>query len=317
MRDSTSIFDRPIGESSTSRSAATAAHLASRKRASAVDSSGPENIPWFWQADQASVELRRKIEQAASLKVPILIVGETGSGKDLVARALHEARRKHFGLTKPEAPFVPVNVNTIPENLAESCLFGHERGAFTSARERQSGKFEQAQRGSLLLDEIQSLSLGVQAKLLRVLQDRLFERLGGRSQVETHCQIICASNQPLEVLVEKKTFRLDLYYRLNAFPIYLQPLREKQGLLDDIAQELLEQVQEKYSLKRKSIHPEVVYHLEKYDWPGNYRELEFSLLSAHLKSNTHEITADDLSPQIKGEFQNFIDSGYWGRNVSH
>lgn len=272
---------------------------------------------WFWQNETDSLELHEQIQKAATLKVPILIVGETGSGKDFIAKQLHEARRIHLGLTKVEAPFVPVNVNTIPENLAESCLFGHERGAFTSARERQSGKFERAQRGSLLLDEIQSLSLSVQAKLLRVLQDQLFERLGGKNSVETKCQVICASNQPLELLVEQKKFRLDLYYRLNAFPIYLKPLREKKSYLEEIILRLQDQVESKYSLPKKSIHPETMNYFSEYDWPGNYRELEFALLSAHLKSQTNELTGQDISPQIKGEFQQFIDSGYWSKNASY
>ncbi len=272
---------------------------------------------WFWQSDADSKKLEDLIKQAATLKVPILIVGETGSGKDIVAKRLHEERRLFMGMTKAEAPFIPVNVATIPENLAESCLFGHERGAFTSARERQSGKFEQAQRGTLLLDEIQSLSLSVQAKLLRVLQDKIFERLGGRSSVETRCQILCASNQPLEVLIKEKRFRLDLYYRLNAFPIYLKPLREKRDRLAEIVEDLMLQVEQKYSLPKKILHPEALYYFSQYDWPGNFRELEFALLSAHLRSKTHELTSEDLSPQITGEFNKFIDSGYWSRNVSH
>lgn len=274
-------------------------------------------LPSFWQCDPQAIELEHRIKQAAKLKVPILIVGETGSGKEVVARKLHEERRQYLGLSLTEAPFLPVNINTIPEALAESTLFGHERGAFTSARERQPGKLERAQNGSLLLDEIQNTSLPLQSKLMRIFQDHSFERLGGRSKVDLKCQVVCASNQPLEILVEAGKFRMDLYYRLNAFPIYIHPLRKKRAELESIISQLKSIVAKRYGVTEKPFSHSALQKLTEYDWPGNYRELEFSLLSSHLRSVSDEIQPDDLPPQINGKYEEFLESGYWKKNVSY
>lgn len=274
-------------------------------------------LPNFWNFDPQAQDLEFRISQAAKLKVPILVVGETGSGKELVSRRLYEERRHYLGHSKVEAPFLPVNINTIPEALAESTLFGHERGAFTSARERQPGKLERAQYGTLLLDEIQNTSLSLQSKLMRIFQDLSFERLGGKSKVELKCQVICASNQPLELLVKQGKFRMDLYYRLNAFPIYIEPLRKKQAHLETIIERMKAAVSKRYGLEEKALAPNSLQKLIEYDWPGNYRELEFALLSAHLRSKEPQLQCDDLPPQINGGYQKFLDEGYWSRNASY
>jgi formate hydrogenlyase transcriptional activator len=273
-----------------------------------------EKPDWFWSQSQQMLALLENLRIAASKNFPVLIVGETGSGKELVAHKLYELRRAFRGSTQTEAPFLPINVSTIPENLAESILFGHERGAFTSARERQIGKFELAKKGTLFLDEIQNLSPQTQSKLLRVLQSREIDRLGARERIPVECQIVAASNKPLEYLVEQGLFRRDLYYRLNTFPIYLPPLRERKNeipnFLDSFAQDQLKV----HSIDPKPLHPEVVQTFSDYAWPGNFRELEHALLYANLKSHLHahnEILSSDLPPQFTGQSKEYFEKGSW------
>jgi two-component system nitrogen regulation response regulator NtrX len=222
----------------------------------------------------------------------VLILGESGTGKELVAWAIHASspRRDH--------PFVKMNCAAIPEELTESELFGSEKGAFTGAHERRDGKFMQAHQGSIFLDEIADMSLKVQTKVLRVLQDGKFERLGGKETLEVDVRVIAATNKNLEELVKSGQFREDLYYRLNVFPIYLPPLRERK---EDIP-ELVAYFTEKYCLKNNRRSVEIstgaMKLLQAYPWPGNIRELQNLLERLLILGDQKVISEHDLPDYI-------------------
>lgn len=209
-----------------------------------------------------------QIAQVASSSTTVFLHGESGTGKELAARAIHASSSRSNG------PFISLNCAALPENLIESELFGHEKGAFTGASGVRKGRFELADGGTLFLDEVGELSLITQAKLLRVLQERSFERLGGMSSIAVDVRIITATNRSLLDMVEKGTFRRDLYYRLNVFPIHMPSLRERQNDIQPLAVHFVD----KYatSSKRHGIRLSltVMDMLQRYDWPGNIRELE-------------------------------------------
>ena len=208
------------------------------------------------------------VEQVASIDTTVLILGETGTGKELVARAIHarSARR--------DRPLVNVNCATLPAMLIESELFGHERGAFTGATARQLGRFELAHGGTIFLDEIGDLPVKLQAKLLRVLQEGEFERLGSGKTIKVNARVIAATNRNLLAAMEKGTFRSDLYYRLNMYPINVPPLRERREDIEALANEFLRQVGLKLDKRFDAISPQALAALQRYDWPGNVRELQ-------------------------------------------
>ena len=208
------------------------------------------------------------VEQVASIDTTVLILGETGTGKELVARAIHarSARR--------DRPLVNVNCATLPATLIESELFGHERGAFTGATARQLGRFELAHGGTIFLDEIGDLPVNLQAKLLRVLQEGEFERLGSGKTIKVNARVIAATNRNLLAAMEKGTFRSDLYYRLNMYPINVPPLRERREDIEALANEFLRQVGLKLDKRFDAISPQALAALQRYDWPGNVRELQ-------------------------------------------
>lgn len=214
----------------------------------------------------AMQQVFKLIEKVTDSDIPVLIYGQSGIGKELVAKAIH------FNGPRKEAPFVDINCAAIPETLLESELFGHEKGAFTNAVKRKEGKFELANRGTLFLDEIGEMSLSLQAKMLRVLQEKTFERIGGKQKIRANCRIISATNKNLKDEIEKKKFREDLYYRIAVFPIPLLPLKERK---EDVLL-LVPHFLKKYTKKGKTkkISPEAMKALISYDWPGNVRELE-------------------------------------------
>ena len=239
-----------------------------------------------------------------------LIIGETGSGKELVARTLYKQHLKRNYLSIEDAPFIAINCGAIPENLAESILFGHERGAFTSARERQYGRFEQAKRGILFLDEIQALAPSTQVKLLRAIQERKIDRLGSKSSSEINCRVIAATNIPLEILVEEGQFRTDLYYRLNICPIDLPPLRKRGADFSNITLGVQKYLNEKLNIPLREISRQCFEALEQYNWPGNIRELEHCLLYASIRtSNTIELT--HLPPSLRKDCAHYLKDGNW------
>jgi PAS domain S-box-containing protein len=209
-----------------------------------------------------------QVEQVAETDMTVLVIGETGTGKELVARAVHE----HSG--RKERPLVKVNCSALPGELIESELFGHEKGAFTGASSRQVGRFELADGGTIFLDEVAELSLGLQAKLLRVLQDGEFERLGSGRTIKVDVRVIAATNRNLNEAMQEGRFRSDLYYRLNVYPIRLPPLRERREDLGLLAQAFLTETGRRLGRGFAGIPPGVLEALQRYDWPGNVRELQ-------------------------------------------
>uniref|UniRef100_A0A831U1C0 Sigma-54-dependent Fis family transcriptional regulator n=1 Tax=Geobacter metallireducens TaxID=28232 RepID=A0A831U1C0_GEOME len=222
-------------------------------------------------AGAAMAEVRRLVEEVAPTMATVLIQGESGTGKELVARTIHLLSPRRVG------SFVPVNCAAIPETILESELFGHERGAFTGALQTRRGKFELAQGGTIFLDEIGEMPLPLQAKLLRVLQERTFERVGGSREIRADVRIIAATNRNLAAEVVNRTFREDLYYRLNVFPINLPPLRERRDAIELLADHFLRRFARQTGKKIRGIDREALALMEEYGWPGNVRELQNAL----------------------------------------
>lgn len=209
----------------------------------------------------------RDLLKVAPTDAWVLITGENGTGKELAARTLHRNSRQK------DKPFIAVNCAAIPEELIESELFGHEKGAFTGAEATKIGKFELADNGTLFLDEIGDMSLKTQAKILRILQEQCFERVGGTKNIKVQVRVIAATNKDLEKAIEEGGFRQDLYYRLRVFPLYVPPLRERKEDIAPLVKTLLQAVERKYSMKAPQLTKETVQILEEWTWPGNVREL--------------------------------------------
>jgi len=224
----------------------------------------------------------------------VLIYGESGTGKELVARAVH------FNSPRLGKPFLAINCAAIPKDLLENELFGHERGAFTGATERKSGKFEQAQGGTLFLDEIGDMPLELQAKLLRVLQEKEITRTGGSSTVSVDVRIVAATNQDLREKVQNKEFREDLYFRLNVVPIPLPPLRRRQEDIPLLVDFFLTHIRQELGVPAQQISDEAMQLLMNYAWPGNVRELENYLQRAALLSTNPVLTPDDFPDLLQG-----------------
>jgi transcriptional regulator with GAF, ATPase, and Fis domain len=208
------------------------------------------------------------ISMVSCRRATVLITGETGTGKEMAARALHTAS------SRSHAPLIPVNCNALPENLLEAELFGHVKGAFTGAFQGRVGRFEQAQGGTLFLDEIGDLPVELQAKLLRVLQERELQRLGSSETIRLDVRVIAATNCDLAERVNEGRFREDLYYRLNVVPIHMPPLRDRPGDIDVLARHFVEKICRMEAIPVKSITPEALDGLSHYRWPGNVRQLE-------------------------------------------
>ncbi len=263
-------------------------------------------------ASPAMQQVYSLIEQVAPTSAAVFITGESGTGKELVARAIHRLS------PRSGSPFVALNCAALPETLIESELFGHEKGAFTGAVERRIGCFEQAERGTLLLDEIGDMPVGTQAKLLRVLEDSRVRRLGGKSEAPVDVRIIAATNRPPEQAVQSRTLREDLYYRLNVFQIPLPPLRERKEDIPAIASAVIGQINKREGRQVVDVHPQAIERLLRHDWPGNVRELrnvieravimagQGAILPAHLphfpensgKPRSHDQGDDSIQFQV-------------------
>jgi len=250
----------------------------------------PENIIGTSQAMQEVYDL---IGQVAGSDATVLIRGESGTGKELVAQAIHLQSRRR------EEPFVKVNCAALPESVIESELFGHEKGAFTSAVAKRKGRFELAHGGTIFLDEIGDLSMTTQSKLLRVLQEREFERVGGTETIKTNVRIIAATNRPLESLMSTGRFREDLYYRLNVFPIHIPPLRDRRSDIILLADYFAERYGELNGKPIRRISTPAIELLTIYHWPGNVRELENCIERAVLLSTDEVIHGHHLPPSLQ------------------
>lgn len=232
---------------------------------------------------RAMLEVYKALGRLSSTPVTVLIQGETGTGKELVARALFQhGHRSH-------KPFITVNCAAIPENLLESELFGHEKGAFTGAVTTRVGKFEQAHNATLFLDEIGDMDVNLQSKLLRVLQEKRFQRVGGSTEISVDVRIIAATHRDLEAMVAEKTFREDLYYRLNVARIFLPPLRDREGDVPLLARYFLERFCRESSLPNMGITEAAIDQLKKGTWPGNVRQLQNVIRKAALNARGFSI----------------------------
>jgi len=256
-----------------------------------------EDIRAKGQMIGASPSFRRMltlIEQIADSSATVLIQGESGTGKELAARAIHERSARRTG------PFVAVNCAALPDTLLESELFGYEKGAFTGAAGRKEGRFELAHGGTLFLDEVADLSLVTQPKILRVLQEGEFERLGGTRTLQVDVRIVAATNQDLAEMVKEKRFREDLYYRLNVITIRVPPLRERHEDIGVLAQHYLRVYAAKNGRKLEGFSNEALERLDSYAWPGNVRELENLIERSVLLARKDRIDAEDLPEEIAG-----------------
>ncbi len=233
------------------------------------------------------------IEKVADSDSTILILGESGTGKELIAKAIH------YNSYRRDGPFIPVNCAAIPSELLESELFGHEKGAFTNAIRTRIGRFEMANGGTIFLDEIGDMSPVLQSKLLRVLQDRQFERIGGIKTIKTDIRVIAATHQDLKLAVEQKRFREDLYYRLNVIPIHLPPLRERKSDIPLLAYYFLEYFNKTKKKKIKGFTKEAIEKLMQYNWPGNVRELENTIERVVILLDGDFITPQDLPEKFQ------------------
>jgi two-component system NtrC family response regulator len=230
----------------------------------------------------------RTIEKLASTGATVMLLGESGTGKELLARGLHDLsnRRTHR--------FVAINCAAIPENLLESELFGYEKGAFTGAAKQTAGKIELAHLGTLFLDEIGDLPMSLQAKLLRFLQERVIERVGGRQEIPVDIRIVCATHQDLKDLITTKGFREDLYYRLAEIVIEVPPLRARKGDASLLAHAFVRRVAEEQRRGSMTILPEAIGAIEAYPWPGNVRELENRVKRAVIMAESSTLRASDF-----------------------
>jgi len=243
----------------------------------------------------AMQQVFKLIGQVAASDATVLITGESGTGKELVARAIY-----HHG-ERSQQPFLAVNCAAIPEQLLESELFGHERGAFTGATLQRIGKFEQCNRGTIFLDEIGDMAPATQTKILRVLQSGTFERVGGNQPIRVDVRVVAATNKPLEQAVAARQFREDLFYRLNVVRIHLPPLRERREDIPLLVNYFLKKLARELGREPKSIAAPAVKLLEKYRWPGNVRELENILRRAHVIAKSGAILPGDLPAEVTGQ----------------
>lgn len=248
----------------------------------------PESI--VFGRSEAMNAVRDRLSKLAGANVPVLIQGESGTGKDIIARMIHAASPWRNG------PWVKVNCPAIPGTLLESELFGYEKGAFTGAYGVKPGRVEMAHRGTLFLDEISELDMPLQSKLLQLLQDGQFCRIGAQEDKKVEVRVVCATNRKLEQEVENGTFRSDLFYRINVVNLHLPPLRERAADIPDLVAYFLEYYNRKYNCRAKPLSNEMMTVLRKYHWPGNIRELE-NLVKRYVILGSEEVITADLAPR--------------------
>src|SRR5258705_8258902 len=245
----------------------------------------PENIVFGHSEPMQAI--RAQLTRVAAANVPVLIHGESGTGKDIIARMIHAASPWKTG------PWVKVNCPAIPGTLLESELFGYEKGAFTGAYGTKPGRVEMAHRGTLFLDEISELDLALQSKLLQLLQDGQFCRIGAQEDKKVEVRIVCATNRVLETEIENGTFRQDLFYRINVVNLQMPPLRERRGDIPDLVTYFLEHYNRKYNCRARTLSGDLMGSLQKDHWPGNIRELE-NLIKRYVILGNEEVISSDL-----------------------
>jgi len=250
------------------------------------------DVPGIVYQSEEMENVMSKVARAAESSATVLVTGESGTGKELVARAVHEVSDRR------DKPFVAVNCSAVPENLIESELFGHEKGAFTGADRQRLGRFEQADGGTLFLDEIGEIPLHVQVKLLRVLQERSFQRVGGDETIDVDVRIIAATNRDLEKEVESGSFRQDLYYRINVVGLSIPPLRERRSDIPVLVEHFIGEYSKQHGKQIGSITPEALDRLVKYPFPGNIRELGNIIEQAVVLTRGDTITVKDLPLRV-------------------
>jgi two-component system, NtrC family, response regulator AtoC len=255
----------------------------------------PESV--IFGSSEAMQKLRARMDKVSCANVPVLIQGESGTGKDIIARMIHGFSPWKTG------PFVKVNCPAIPGTLLESELFGYEKGAFTGAYGAKPGRVELAHRGTLFLDEISELELGLQSKLLQLLQDGQFCRIGAQEDKKVEVRIVCATNRQLEREIENGTFRQDLFYRINVVNLHMPPLRERRGDIEGLVSYFLEYYNHKYNCRARSLSTELIAVLQKYHWPGNIRQLE-NLMKRYVILGSEEVISSDLLASNEQEFLN-------------
>ena len=244
-------------------------------------------------ADGKMQDVFKLVSKVLNNDITVLIYGESGTGKELIARAIH------YNGKRKQGPFTVVNCASIPRELLESELFGHEKGSFTGAHQRKLGKFEVANGGTLFLDEVGELEMLLQAKLLRVIQEKEFERVGGTELIKTDVRIISATNRDLKQAVEEKEFREDLYYRLNSFPIYIPPLRLRRGDILVLAQHFLDSFNKKLGKTIKGFTKKSLKFMYEYNWPGNIREMENTIERCMIICEADMIDVEDLPLHLR------------------
>jgi len=263
--------------------------------------------------DSESIEkIFETVEKVADTDSTILVLGESGTGKELIAKAIH------YNSYRREGPFVPVNCAAIPSELLESELFGHEKGAFTNAIRTRIGRFELANGGTLFLDEIGDMSPNLQGKLLRVLQERQFDRVGGIKTIRTDIRVIAATHQNLKKRVEEGKFREDLYYRLNVIPIEIPPLRKRVSDIPLLVRHFIDQFNKSKKREIQDIDAEALKRLMQYPWPGNVRELENVIERVVILSSNDVLTVDDLPEKFQslGETSQVVSMGIPEEGIS-
>jgi two-component system, NtrC family, response regulator AtoC len=246
----------------------------------------PPEAVVFGRSD-AMQAVRSRLDKVAGANVPVLIQGESGTGKDIIARMIHARSPWKSG------PYVKVNCPAIPGTLLESELFGYEKGAFTGAYGMKPGRVEMAHRGTLFLDEISELDLALQSKLLQLLQDGQFCRIGAQEDKKVEVRVVCATNRKLEQEIDNGTFRQDLFYRINVVNLHIPGLRERRGDIEDLVNYFLDYYNRKYNCRAKPLSAELMVILQKYHWPGNIRELE-NLVKRYVILGTEEVITGDL-----------------------
>src|SRR5579885_955094 len=266
---------------------------AAARRAAGAESAPPQSRPTIIGAAPAMQEVFRVIGRLSQSPITVLITGESGTGKELIARALHT------NSPRADRPFIAINTAAIPKDLLESEFFGHERGAFTGAQAQRRGRFEQADGGTLFLDEIGDMPADLQTRLLRVLQDGQFYRVGGVAPVKVDVRIIAATHQDLETAVRAGRFREDLFHRLNVIRLRVPPLRERREDIPRLARHFLDAAASELKTEPKQLLPEVMERLVAYDWPGNVRQLENACRWLTVMAPGRDIHLPDLPPELR------------------